>query len=81
MSLDKPPKNKMIDTPPTKKGWHFPSDGVYAAAFIEAETIHEAEAIYHKTKRLLFSLNTGGPIPGPMPQSTTIISDEHEAIN
>ena len=55
MSLDETQiSNKMIQTPPAKKGWHFAGDGTHFAEFIEAETIEEATAIYHKTKRLLF---------------------------
>jgi hypothetical protein len=55
MSLDNAPKDKMLRTPPAKKGWHFPSDGIYFAEFIEAETIEEAEALYHKIKRVIGS--------------------------
>ena len=54
MSLDAPQQNKMMTTPPMKKGYHFAGDGIHFAEFIEAETIEEATAIYHKTKRLLF---------------------------
>ena len=53
MSLDKPVSNKMIQTPPAKKGFHFANDGVYLAEFIEADTLEEATAIYQKTKRPL----------------------------
>jgi len=53
MSLDKPTKNKMIATPPSKKGFHFASDGVYEAMYVEAASIGEAETIYQKTKKPL----------------------------
>ena len=55
MSFDKPPANKMIQTPEVKKGFHFASDGVHFAEFIEAATIEEATAIYHKIKRVMSS--------------------------
>jgi hypothetical protein len=58
MSLDAPNKNKMIQTPPAKKGFHFAATAEYAAEFIEAETIEEAEAIYHKIKRPISSTPT-----------------------
>ena len=51
MSLDQPPQNKMMTAPPAKKGFHFASDGLHFAEFIEAETIEEATEIYHKVKR------------------------------
>jgi len=51
MSLDKPQKNKMIQTPPAKKGFHFAGDGIHEAMYIEAETIEEAEKLYHKHKK------------------------------
>ena len=51
MSIDKPTSNKMMGTPPAKKGFHFAGDGVHAAMFIEAETIEEAEELYHKDKK------------------------------
>ena len=34
-------KNKMIQTPPAKKGYHFASDGVHFAQFVEAASIGE----------------------------------------
>jgi hypothetical protein len=51
MSLDEPQKNKMMTGAPVKKGFHFASDGLHFAEFIEAETIAEATAIYHQVKR------------------------------
>jgi hypothetical protein len=53
MSLTAPTSNKMMQAAPAKKGFHFASDGVYLAEYIEAATIREAEAIYHKVKRLI----------------------------
>lgn len=52
MSLDAP-QNKMMTAPPAKKGYHFAATAEYLAEFIEAETIQEAEALYHKVKRLI----------------------------
>jgi hypothetical protein len=75
MSLDQAPQNKMMSFPPAKKGWHFASDGLHAAIFIEAETIYEAETLYHKVKKLL---RPDLPVSG---QSTAVVKEEHEAIN
>jgi len=77
MSLDAPQQNKMIQTPPAKKGFHFASDGIHFAEFIEAETIEEATATYHKIKRLLFP--TGDTPNIPAPQSTDAASKEEDA--
>jgi hypothetical protein len=53
MSLDEPQKNKMLQAPPAKKGFHFSATTEHFAEFIEAETIEEATAIYHRVKRLI----------------------------
>jgi hypothetical protein len=60
MSLDAPQKNKMMQAAPTKKGFHFASDGFHLAEFIEAASIEEAEAIYNRVKRRIVSV-AGGP--------------------
>ena len=74
MSLDAPLKNKMIQTPIAKKGFHFASDGLHFAEFIEADTIEEATATYHKIKRLLFP--TGDTTVAPPISSTSASSKE-----
>jgi hypothetical protein len=74
MSLENPPANKMMTSPPAKKGFHFASDGLHAAVFVEAETIYEAEMLYHRVKKLLRNALLSE-------QSTTVVKDEHEAIN
>jgi hypothetical protein len=51
--LDLPPQNKMIQTPPAKKEFHFAATAEHFAEVVYAETIQEAEAIYHKVKRLI----------------------------
>ena len=53
MAVDKPIANKMMQAPPATKGFHFASDGIHLAEYIEAETIEAATAIYHKVKRLI----------------------------
>jgi len=73
MSLDAPQKNKMMTAPPAKKGFHFASDGLHLAEFIEAETIKEAEAIYHEIKRLITPV-----VGGTVEQSTASPSTEGE---
>ena len=50
MALENSP-NKMVTNPPAKKGFHFAGTLEHAAAYIEAETIAEAETIYHKIKK------------------------------
>lgn len=67
MSLDFPQNNKMIQTPPEKKGFHFAATAEHLAEYIEAETIQEAEAIYQTIKRAV-----GGTVsePGTAPTST-----------
>jgi hypothetical protein len=68
--LDKPSQNKMISTPPAKKAFHFPATTEYLAEYIEAETIQEAEAIYHQIKR-----GVGGIAPEPA-QPTDLTDEE-----
>jgi len=53
MSLESPNKNKMITTPPAKKEFHFSPTAEYFAEVVYANTLAEAEAIYHKVKRLI----------------------------
>jgi len=69
--LDQPLQNKMMTAPPAKKGFHFASDGIHFAEFIEAETIEDAEAIYHTVKRVMSP--AVAPIEAAVPdqQSTT----------
>ena len=45
---------------------HFASDGVHEAIYIEAETIEEAEKIYHKTKKPISSV-VGGTVSTAAP--------------
>lgn len=68
--LETPKQNKMIGTPPAKKGFHFASDGIHFAEFIEAETLQEAEDLYHKAKRVMSPAVTP-PIAPAAPQQST----------
>ena len=52
MSLEAP-NNKMVTTPPAKKEFHFAATAEHFAEVVYADTIQEAEAIYHKVKRLI----------------------------
>lgn len=62
MSLDKSNiANKMMEQAPAKKGFHFPATSGYYAAYIEAATIEEAEAMYHKAKRPIAPVE-GSPV-------------------
>ena len=67
----------MMIAPPAKKGFHFASDGIHFAEFIEAETIDEATAIYHKVKRIMSPAATPPVAPAAPEQSTP--HDEMEA--
>lgn len=70
MSLDNPPKNKMMQAPLSKKGFHFASDGVHEAMFVEAASIEEAEAIYHDTKKHIVVDGTEAQsTPAPAPKA------------
>ena len=68
MSFDSPAKNKMIQTPPEKKEYHFAATAEHYAEVILAATIEEAEEIYHRIKR---------PIQ-PSEQSTATPQKEEE---
>jgi hypothetical protein len=72
--IDEPTQNKMMTGPPMKKGFHFASDGIHFAEFIEAETIQEAQIIYHRVKRVLYP--TGQPLPQEPAQSTPAVDEE-----
>jgi hypothetical protein len=61
----------MIQNPPATKSFHFPATTEYAAEYIEAETIQEAEAIYHKIKKPV-----GGTAQEPAPQPTDTIDED-----
>jgi hypothetical protein len=53
MALDEPQKNKMMQTAPAKKEFHFAGGGVHFAQSILAATLAEATEIWHKTKVLI----------------------------
>jgi hypothetical protein len=71
----------MLTTPPAKKGFHFTSDGIHFAEFIEAETIQEATAIYHKIKRPFPGQSAASPATPETPaeQSTPVEEIKEEA--
>jgi hypothetical protein len=62
MALEKPASNKMMTAPPVKKEFHFAATAEHYAELVYAETIQEAEAIYHKVKR---------PLAAPTPEQST----------
>jgi hypothetical protein len=82
MSIDQPQRNKMIETPVAKKGFHFASDGIHFAEFIEAATIEEATAIYHNVKRDMSpaatSIETPVAPPSSKEQSTPLPEEEEQ---
>jgi hypothetical protein len=53
MSLEQPPKNKMIITPPAKKEFHFAGSGIFHPMTIIAETIEEATKLWEETRRFV----------------------------
>lgn len=52
----------MMTTPVVKKGFHFASDGIHAALFVEAETIEEATKLYHQLKQRISGVSTPAPV-------------------
>ena len=56
--LEGPQNNKMMDSAPAKKQWFFSGSGVHFAKTIFAETIQEAEKIWHETKQLISAVPT-----------------------
>lgn len=60
--IDQPTKNKMMQAAPAKKEFHFAA-GEYFAEVIYAPTIAEAEAEYHKVKRLINPISTPAAAP------------------
>ena len=74
MSLDEPQRNKMMQAAPAKKEFHFAGGGVWRNATIVAETIEEAQKLWHATKQLISApSNDVKPdpqsTPAPEPQS------------
>ena len=51
--LDQPPQNKMMTAPPAKKEFHFAGGGIWRNATILADTIEEAEKLWHVIKQLI----------------------------
>jgi hypothetical protein len=43
----------MVQAAAAKKGFHFSSDGIHAALFVEAENIEEATKLYQKLRKPL----------------------------
>jgi hypothetical protein len=72
MALDKPVSNKMIQTPPAKKEYHFAATAEHCAEVVYADTIQEAEAIYHRVKRLI------NPVVGGSVEQSTPAADEEK---
>lgn len=56
MSLNNPPKNKMMSGAPDEKtttDYFFAGGGIYHAQVVRATSIDEATETYHKTKKLV----------------------------
>jgi hypothetical protein len=70
----------MISSPPIKKGFHFASDGIHFAEFIEAESVQEAEALYHQVKRVMSPAATPAVAPAPQ-QSTAALQTAEETAS
>lgn len=70
MSLDgEQIQNKMVTTPPAKKSFIFPGDGIWHPERIDAETREAAEAIYHTIKRLIVPDDSVTAAPLSTPQT------------
>lgn len=76
MSLDQPNANKMMESAPAKKEFHFPSDGVHYAAAVWAETTEEAEKIYHTIKK---RIDTSAPQIETAPSAATVPAADEAA--
>jgi hypothetical protein len=63
MALETPPSNKMMTAAPTKKEFYFAATAEHLAEVIYAATIQEAEATYHRVKRLI-----NPPLSTPEPE-------------
>lgn len=61
MALDTPPQNKMMQAAPAKKQFFFSPTSEHYAELVYADTIEEAERLYHKMKRLIFPLLSTTP--------------------
>jgi hypothetical protein len=68
MSLDQPPQDKMMTAPPAKKEFHFAGGGIWRNATILADTIEEAQKLWHATKQLI-SPPAEQSTPAPQPKS------------
>lgn len=64
MSLDEPQKNKMMQTPPAKKEFHFSGEGIWHNLTILAEHIEDATEQWLAKRQLI------NPPPEPVEQST-----------
>jgi hypothetical protein len=63
-------QNKMVTGTPEKKQFLFAATVEHYAEVVYAETIQEAEAIYHKVKRLITQETPAAPAatePAPTP--------------
>jgi hypothetical protein len=68
MSLYHPPHDPMMNTAPAKKEFHFAGGNIWRNATILADTIEEAEKLWHATKQLI---NPSIPVlEAPVEQST-----------
>jgi hypothetical protein len=63
--IDNAPKNKMVTTPTAKKEFHFAATAEHFAEVVQADTIAEAEQIYHSVKRLINPPATATPTSAP----------------
>ena len=79
MSLDNNDiQNKMMQAAPSKKEFHFAGGGIWRNATILAETIEEAEKLWHATKQLIavpqiqISSEQSTPAPQQPPEETTV---------
>jgi hypothetical protein len=84
MSLDEDTiRNTAIQTPPAKKEFHFAGGGIWKNATILADTIEEAEKLWHETKQLISGVSAGAAQAAPAiaPEQSTPLDKSEEAIN
>ncbi len=51
--IEQPQRDKMMRNPAVRKEYHFAATAEHLAEVVYADTIREAEQIYHRVKRLI----------------------------
>lgn len=68
--IDSPQENKMVDSAPAKKQFHFAATAEHFAEAVYAHTIEEATEIYHKVKKAINPVQATPAVAKPDLNST-----------